>query len=152
MSNSTFARVAADVKRNIASINKTAASDRNAEWQRVHSGIADVLKDDHVLYAKLARLQGDFQGPERDELEKISDDILTIGESLSRFARAFYEGKLQMVEGNITYGEEGGSPMPERDIPPPAPEGDVPVEFAPEEEPLSEEDEEEEEVPEEEEK
>src|SRR5580704_11218146 len=69
------------------------ASNKEQEWQRVHSAIADILKDQHVGYAKLARLEGDFAGEELTKLERISEAVLAIGNELSKFAKAFYEGK-----------------------------------------------------------
>ena len=120
--------------------------DRDAEWQRVNSYIADVLKDTHVLYAKLARLQGDFIGRELDELEKISESVLSLGEELSQFSKAFYEGKLSMAEGDLAYGTPpGGAPQGgEGHTAPPggqeAPEAyEVPVEVEEEEAPPREE-------------
>jgi len=108
--NSRFARVAAEVQEFMST--RVAAVDRDAEWQRVHSYIADVLKDAHVLYAKLARLEGDFAGEESANLERISEAVLTIGEELSHFSKAFYEGKYSMQESGVQYGAEGGAPIP----------------------------------------
>ncbi len=79
-------------------------SDRDSEWQRVNSYVADVLKDSHVLYAKLARLQSDFVGEELDRLMKISESVLSIGTELSAFSKAFYEGKLTMADNEFSYG------------------------------------------------
>ena len=100
---------------------RVAASDRDVEWQRVNSLIADVLKDAHVLYAKLARLQGDFAGGELNDLEKISEGVLSIGGKLSSFSKAFYEGRVTMTEADV-YGEEdrplfGGSEAPSSPAP-----------------------------------
>ena len=86
---------------------RISASDKDAEWQRVNSYIADILKDAHVLYAKLARVQGDFAGSELEDLEKISEDVLNIGGKLSAFSKAFYEGKVNMNESEA-YGESDG--------------------------------------------
>lgn len=95
-----------------------ATVDRDAEWQRVNSYIADVLKDAHVLYAKLARLQGDFVGQELNSLERISESVLTLGEELSQFSKAFYDGKLQMADSDMAYGTpQGGQAPPEEDVP-----------------------------------
>ncbi len=108
---SRFASVAEDVAKQVSL--HLAAADRDADWQRVNSYIADVLKDAHVLYAKLARLQGDFAGGELDELEKISEGVLAIGGKLARFSKAFYEGTVELHEKGV-YGEDkktfGGSP------------------------------------------
>jgi hypothetical protein len=103
----TFNRIALEVQN---SLSRYATSEKDAEWQRVNSYIADTLKDAHVLYAKLARLQGDFVGNELEELEKISENVLTIGGKLSSFSKAFYEGKLRMNEGEV-YGEDMEHPM-----------------------------------------
>jgi hypothetical protein len=110
----SFSRVAADVRSFMESRRNSvaASSDKDAEWQRVHSYIADVLKDAHVLYAKLARLEGDFAGEEATNLERISEAVLTIGEELSHFSKAFYEGKYDMRESTFTYGEESESTSP----------------------------------------
>lgn len=100
---------------------RKAGNDRDSEWQRVNSYIADVLKDSHVLYAKLARLQGDFAGSELQELQGISEDVLSLGERLSKFSRAFYEGELAMVESSHKYGEQspgGEAPAPAPGAPP----------------------------------
>jgi len=124
MSESRFASVAQSVKDAVSGRIRTSTADRDADWQRVNSYIADVLKDAHVLYAKLARLQGDFAGAELDGLEKISEDVLDIGGKLSSFSRAFYQGKASMSESE-SFGEEdtfGGSPTVEES-------GDVDVDF-----------------------
>lgn len=109
-SRTEFSRVAAEVRGELVS--RVAKADRNAEWQRVNSYIADVLKDAHVLYAKLARLQGDFAGAELDQLQKISEAILVLGDELSVFSKDFYEGKYFMQQSEFTYGEQGGAPVP----------------------------------------
>ena len=97
----------------------------DADWQRVNSYIADVLKDAHVLYAKLARLQGDFGGAELDQLQKISEAVLVLGDELSVFSKDFYDGKYRMQQSEFTYGDQGGAPIPTGGggaQPPPAPE------------------------------
>jgi hypothetical protein len=85
------------------------------EWQRVNSYIADVLKDAHVLYAKLARLQSDFAGEELDRLLQISENVLVTGETLSKFSRDFYEGRLEMAKTEFTYSGKStpSAPLPE---------------------------------------
>ena len=114
----TFNRVALEVLNNVRS--HVSVSDKDAEWQRVNTYIADVLKDAHVLYAKLARLQGDFGGEELNNLEKISEDVLEIGTSLSSFSKAFYDGNVSM-SGEEAFGEQESSPsldfMPSMDVP-----------------------------------
>ncbi len=115
-----FSAMAAKVHSEIRG--RLAASDREAEWQRVHSYIADVLKDTHVLYAKLARLEGDFAGEELSRLERISEAVLTLGNELSEFSKAFYEGKYDMAESDHAF---GGTP-PEKG-PPVPPEGEAPI-------------------------
>jgi hypothetical protein len=106
---------------------KTAKSDveRNSEWQRVNSSIADVLKDSSVLFSKLARLQGDFTGPERDELEDIGNDVRSISDRLSKFSSEFYAGELNMrtPETPFSYGQappppDAGPPTPTPPTPP----------------------------------
>lgn len=95
----------------------------DAEWQRVNSYIADVLKDAHVLYSKLARLQGDFIGSELDTLEKIASGVLDLGEQLSTFMKAFHEGDASMMKEKQFGGPgSGGAPA---GTPPPA----IPAEF-----------------------
>jgi hypothetical protein len=102
------------------------ASDKDSEWQRVNSYVADILKDSHVLYAKLARLQGDFGGKELQLVEKISEEVLELGRKLSSFSKAFYQGKASMVShdvyGDVSFGgfagdvdfdaDGGGAPSP----------------------------------------
>lgn len=104
-----FSRIASEVQ---AALGRVAAQDRDAEWQRVNSYVADVLKDSHVLYAKLARLQGDFAGEELARLSKVSEAVLAIGDDLSQFSKAFYEGKYDMLQNEFSYGAEGGAPIP----------------------------------------
>lgn len=87
---------------------RVAAEDKDEEWQRVNSAIADVLRDAHVLYAKLARLQNDFKGDELQGLQTIGENVLTIGGKLSEFSKAFYEGKLAMSDA-----EKAMGPMPD---------------------------------------
>lgn len=130
---SNFAKIAAEVAANI----KTAtAADSDAEWQRVNSYIADVLKDSHVLYAKLARLQGDFIGEEFDRLSKISEAVLHIGDELSSFSKAFYDGKYDMAQSEFSYGSPPGGQSPQQapapqQAPSPAPEASKPAPEAP---------------------
>jgi hypothetical protein len=109
---SRLATVSGEVSSEIR--HRMAAADREADWQRVHSYIADVLKDAHVLYAKLARLEGDFAGEELSRLERISESVLTLGEELSGFSKAFYEGKYSMAESDFTYGDEGNNSHPQK--------------------------------------
>jgi hypothetical protein len=116
---SHFSQVAAQVQTALKT-RLGAAVDMDAEKQRVNSYIADVLKDSHVLYAKLARLQGDFKGQEAEDLFSINEKVLNLGDELSRFAKAFREGEAKMAETSFAYGDEGGAPEP---APPPAPEG-----------------------------
>ena len=136
---SRFARIAAEVDaalsvsdrpdkpfRQIAEsvasrVETAAAKDRDQEWQRVNSYIADVLKDAHVLYSKLARLQGDFVSPERDELETISGSVLDLGEQLSQFMKKFHSGEADMLGQSAFGGGEGGAP---EGTPPPVIPGD----------------------------
>ena len=105
-------------------VREAATKDRNAEWQRVNSYLADVLKDAHVLYSKLARLQGDFAGTESTQLEKISESVLDIGEELSRFMKDFHTGRADMVGDTAFGGGEAAGPPP--GTPPPA----IPSEFS----------------------
>lgn len=115
MTSSNFAKVASDVAK---IIRRHASADSDAEWQRVNSYIADVLKDAHVLYAKMARLQGDFGGEELDRLRKISEAVLALGDELSGFAKAFKDGQYSMVETEFTYGGQSQAPTPNRGTPP----------------------------------
>jgi hypothetical protein len=132
---SHFSQVAAQVQAAVQS-RLGAAVDMDAERQRVNSYIADVLKDSHVLYAKLARLQGDFKGKEAEDLFQIGQKVLALGDELSRFAKAFREGEAQMADTTFAYGDEGGAPQPAPEpAPEPEPEGEgVPFGEAPEEE------------------
>lgn len=122
MTASAFAKVASDVK---AAMARRAGTDRDAEWHRVNSYIADVLKDSHVLYAKLARLQNDFAGHELEDLEKISENVLGLGKSLSQFSKDFYDGKYAMTPSETQYG--GGQQQQQQQPPPPPPPEDFDV-------------------------
>lgn len=118
---SNFSRVAASVASDITGSSRTAVEDRDAEWQRVNSYVADVLKDAHVLYSKLARLQGDFAGRELSKLEEIGEGVLDIGEELSHFMKAFHEGEAG-IAGQEPFGSKNGAPP---GTPPPV----IPSEF-----------------------
>lgn len=122
----SFSRVAAEVSESlggrVAQMPHGQEPGRDSEWQRVNSYIADVLKDAHVLYSKLARLQGDFIGAELRELEKISEDVLDIGEQLSHFMKAFHSGEASMLREKTFGTPPGGAPA---GTPPPA----IPPEF-----------------------
>lgn len=142
MSGFRFAREAAAVEQGMSrnsKIRKVAVNDRDAEWQRVYSYIADSLKDVHVLYSKLARLQGDFGGDELLNLNGIAEEVLTLGEKMSKFSRDFSKGDLRMIEtptfdggqgggGQAPQGAQGGqAPAPQgggAPPPPPPPQGD----------------------------
>jgi len=116
-----FSRVAAAVEARLSGNIRLAAEDRDQEWQRVNSYVADVLKDAHVLYAKIARLQGDFTGSELGHLEKIGERVLDLGEELSKFMKAFHEGQFNMADA-VQFGGPSGAPP---GTPPPA----IPSEF-----------------------
>jgi hypothetical protein len=120
---SDFRRIAFKVEKSLLGRFKFAAESRDSEWQRVNSYIADVLKDAHVLYSKLARLQGDFTGTELDNLEKISNRVLEIGGELSSFMKEFHEGEAVMSSEVIF-----GSP-PDSGAPPGTPPPQIPSEF-----------------------
>ena len=103
-----FSRVAADVKKILAGLPiSRVAVDRDENWKRVHASIADILKEASMLYSKLARLEADFAGEELESLERVSEAVLAIGDELSRFSKAFYEGKYTAQESEFTYGGEG---------------------------------------------
>lgn len=122
----SFSRIAAEVAGNTVLAygeEPQQPSEHDADWQRVNSYIADVLKDAHVLYSKLARLQGDFIGGELSELEKISSVVLDLGEQLSTFMKAFHEGDASMMKEKQFGGGSGGGAPP--GTPPPA----IPAEF-----------------------
>ncbi len=117
MTDSQFSKIAANIS---GRIRRHISKDRDGEWQRVNSYIADTLKDTHVLYAKLARLQGDFAGAELSQLQKISEAVLVLGEELSVFSKEFYQGKYEMQESEFVYGDTGGAPVPNPEAAPPA--------------------------------
>lgn len=102
---SLLSRTAMTVRSNMK---RVAFVDRDAEWQRVHSYIADALKDMHVLYAKLARLEGDFSGTELEEIDAISESVLDLGEKMSKFSREFSQGNIRMMESPTFHGGDGG--------------------------------------------
>jgi len=97
---------------------RTAAVDEDAEWQRVNSYIADVLKDCYVLFAKLARLRGDFAGSELAKLDDVSSKVRDMGQELAGFSKSFTEGEYSMSKKE-QYGEGGGGNV------------DVPADFEP---------------------
>jgi len=130
---SILAKAASVVNRELS--NRIAFVDRDAEWQRVHSYIADALKDLHVLYAKLARLQGDFGGSELENLNEISEKVLDLGEQMSKFSREFSKGDLRMVQ-SMTF--EGGQGQGRQPSPNPQSPEEPPMSPSPEEEPLEE--------------
>lgn len=117
---SNLNRVASSVMKSLGGF-RVANEERNAEWQRVNALIADVLKDAHVLYSKMARLQGDFTGDERDELEDIAEQVLSVGRELSDFMTSFHDGNAEMVH-DVTFGSPGGAPEG-------TPNPEIPVEF-----------------------
>jgi hypothetical protein len=50
---------------------------------------------------------------------KISEAVMALGGELSDFFKAFYDGRLEMVEGGLQFGDEsGGAPQ----MPTPSPE------------------------------
>jgi hypothetical protein len=75
---------------------RVAGTDEDAEWQRVNTYVADILKDCYVLFAKLARVRGDFAGKELSKLDSISNGIREIGQQLTSFSKAFTEGQYTM--------------------------------------------------------
>lgn len=123
-----FSRVALEALQALgpAPVAQAEHPERDSEWQRVNSYIADVLKDAHVLYSKLARLQGDFIGSELTELESISSKVLDLGEELSRFMKAFHEGEASMMKEKQFGGGAGGGGG---GAPPGTPPPQIPSEF-----------------------
>lgn len=123
---SVAAKVQAAIRTRLSVVEGTsrtsAAVDMDAEKQRVNSYIADVLKDSHVLYAKLARLQGDFKGKEAEDLFDIAQKVLNLGDDLSKFAQAFREGEATMADSSFAYGDDGsgGGQAPPQQAPAPA--------------------------------
>jgi hypothetical protein len=83
---------------------------RDPDFQRVYTYVADVLKDSHVLFAKLARLQGDFKGRELQDLISIAEGVLDIGDRLSVFSRALDEGSYSISESEITFSDDNAAP------------------------------------------
>jgi hypothetical protein len=112
---SEFAKVASQVHNKLS---RTAATDKGAEWQRVNGSLADILKDCYMMVSKVARVQADFKGEELDRLMKISEAVMALGEEFSSFFKAFYDGRLEMVEGGLQFGENSGGAQ----IPVPSPE------------------------------
>lgn len=123
-----FQQAALRVARSLSLKYHLSVDEHDQEWQRVNSYIADILKDTHVLYAKLARLQGDFVGAELSELERIAEKVLDLGEVLSQFMKAFHSGDASMFKtksfGNPDPSQGGGQAPPSPEAPPPPPEGD----------------------------
>ena len=109
---SNFQKIASNV---FSMINHYSARvDKDAEWQRVHSYVADIAKDISVCYSKLARLEGDFEGEELSTLERISESILALGNEMSSFLKAFYEGKYDMVDKSFSYGQKSDGEQMEK--------------------------------------
>lgn len=118
---SHFASVSTDIHKSLGGNPIIAGAERDAEWQRVNSAIADVLKDSSVLFSKLARLQGDFAGKERDELEDIGNEVRGVTDKLSKFSSEFYAGELNMRTSDtpFNYGGAPGGGAPGGGAPPP---------------------------------
>lgn len=106
---------------------RTATVDEDAEWQRVNSYVADVLKDCYVLFAKLARLRGDFAGTELSKLDEISAHVRDVGQSLASFSKSFNEGEYSMNKKE-QFGDEGGDMDIPTDFEPTAEDFDFSVE------------------------
>lgn len=123
MKSSRFAAVSGEICKALGGRVAKNGGERDAEWQRVNSAIADVLKDSGVLFSKLARLQGDFAGPERDELEEIGNEVRGVTDQLSKFSSEFYAGELQMrtSETPFTYNSDGSPAVAPAPAPAPAP-------------------------------
>ena len=108
---SAFAQVASQVHNKLARRLNTAAADKDAEWQRVNGSLADILKDCYMMVSKVARVQADFKGEELDRLMKISEAVMALGGEFAEFFKAFYDGRLEMVSGGLSFGDEsGGAP------------------------------------------
>jgi len=101
-----FSRVSANVRDELVQNRIATLVERDPEWQRVNTYIAEALKDSHSLYSKLARLQGDFDGKELEALQAISEGVLNIGNQLSVFAKNFFEGKVAQRQDGYGVPEE----------------------------------------------
>jgi hypothetical protein len=112
---SSFNRVAAEIRNELFRDRVSALVEKDPEWQRVNTYIADVLKDSHTLYAKLTRLQSDFDGKELEALQVISEGVLKLGDQLSVFAKNYYEGKLTSAE--VSYGDKSVVDLPAEPVP-----------------------------------
>lgn len=96
MSKSNFQKIASRAAQNIFRV--SANPEKDPDWQRVHSYIADTIKDSYVLYAKLARLRGDFGGSELEELDAVSATVRDVGSALSAFSENFVAGDYSMAK------------------------------------------------------
>lgn len=98
----SFRQVAAEAAQKLSQMSNgsrvAAGPEGDPDWQRVHSYIADTIKDSYVLYAKLARLRGDFGGAELEELDAVSSAVRDVGMSLSAFSKNFTEGSYGMAK------------------------------------------------------
>lgn len=117
---SYFNRLSSDIRRELVTERVSALVNKDPEWQRVNTYIADVLKDSHTLYAKITRLQSDFDGKELQALQMIAEGVLKMGDQLSIFAKNYYEGKLNSAQ--VSYGDTEAPSTPDAEAPPaPAP-------------------------------
>ncbi len=130
MNGRSFSQVAAEVAKNIRNIRMAVDGGVDDDWKRVNSYIADILKECSMLYAKLARLQTDFIGSELEELQRIAEGVLVLGDEMSNFSKSFYEGTYKMQPSEVMYGGYsgggensggGGPPSPSGPPSPPSP-------------------------------
>jgi hypothetical protein len=122
MRNSAFSQVASQISENFRKIRMASDGEIDADWKRVNSYIADILKECSMLYAKLARLQADFNGEELKNIQRISEGVLVLGDEMSNFSKEFYEGTYKMQPSDVLYGGySDNNQQPPQGVSPPTP-------------------------------
>ena len=116
LSNRNFEDITTMIKDSYG-IHRIAVENEDADWQRVNSYVADIVKDIMLTYSKLARLRSDFVGSELAKIGGVSNKVREVGEIMLAFSKAFNANEYSIAKkehgekDSEDYSEGGGPPV-----------------------------------------
>ncbi len=87
-----FSSLSKDIEMRVAS--------NESFWQKTNTSIADVLRDSSSVYAKLSKLQGDFEGKDAENISEMAKEYLSLTDRISEFSSKFKAGEIKVRENS----------------------------------------------------